>query len=105
MLGLLSGLLLLGLVLALKRQDERGSLWGCIGLHGGLVGGWFLANQNLLMIDPSAPMWLVGPGGAHANPLGGMVAILSLTTIGAKLFLRTRKSQSAPFTTPHNVHR
>ena len=90
MLGLLLGLFLLGLILALLRLRDQGSLWGCIGLHGGLVGGWFLANQNLLMIDPSAPMWLVGPGGAHANPLGGLVAILSLTAIGS-LLIRTTK--------------
>ena len=81
MLGLLIGLFLLGLILALLRLRDQGSLWGCIGLHGGLVGGWFLANQNLLMIDPSAPMWLVGPGGTHPNPLGGVIAIAVLTTM------------------------
>ena len=85
MLGLLIGLLLLGLILALLRVRDRGSLWGSIGLHGGLVGGWFLVHQNLLIIDTNAPMWLVGPGGTNANPLGGMVAILSLTAIGALL--------------------
>ena len=89
MLGLLTGLFLLGLILALLRLHDQGSLWGCIGLHGGLVGGWFLAHQNLLMIDPNAPMWLVGPGGQNANPLGGMVAILSLTTIGSFLIQTT----------------
>ena len=90
MLGLLTGLFLLGLILALLRLHDQGSLWGCIGLHGGLVGGWFLAHQNLLMIDPNAPMWLVGPGGQNANPLGGMVAILSLTAIG-RLLIQTTK--------------
>ena len=90
MLGLLTGLFLLGLILALLRLLDQGSLWGCIGLHGGLVGGWFLAHQNLLSIDPNAPMWLVGPGGPNANPLGGLVAILSLTAIGS-LLIRTTK--------------
>jgi membrane protease YdiL (CAAX protease family) len=90
MLGLLTGLFLLGLILALLRLHDQGSLWGCIGLHGGLVGGWFLAHQNLLMIDPNAPMWLVGPGGQNANPLGGMVAILSLTAIGSLLIQTTK---------------
>ena len=90
MLGLLTGLFLLGLILALLRLRDKGSLWGCIGLHGGLVGGWFLAHQNLLSIDPNAPMWLVGPGGPNANPLGGLVAILSLTAIGS-LLIRTTK--------------
>ena len=90
MLGLLTGLFLLGLSLALLRIRDQGSLWGCIGLHGGLVGGWFLAHQNLLMIDPNAPMWLVGPGSPNANPLGGMVAILSLTAI-VTLLIQTTK--------------
>ena len=90
MLGLLTGLFLLGLILALLRLRDQGSLWGCIGLHGGLVGGWFLAHQNLLSIDPNTPMWLVGPGGPNANPLGGLVAILSLTAIGS-LLIRTTK--------------
>ena len=90
MLGLLTGLLLLGLILALLRLRDQGSLWGCIGLHGGLVGGWFLAHQNLLMIDPNAPIWLVGPGGQNANPLGGMVALLSLTAIGSRLIQTTK---------------
>ena len=90
MLGLLTGLFLLGLILALLRLRDQGSLWGCIGLHGGLVGGWFLAHQNLLSIAPNAPIWLVGPGGPNANPLGGLVAILSLTAIGSLLVRSTK---------------
>ena len=90
MLGLLTGLFLLGLILALLRLRDRGSLWGCIGLHGGLVGGWFLTHQNLLSIDPNAPIWLVGPGGPNANPLGGLIAILSLTAIGSLLIRSTK---------------
>ena len=90
MLGLLTGLFLLGLILALLRLRDQGSLWGCIGLHVGLVGGWFLAHQNLLSIDPNAPIWLVGPGGPNANPLGGLIAILSLTAIGSLLIRSTK---------------
>ena len=90
MLGLLTGLFLLGLILALLRLRDQGSLWGCIGLHGGLVGGWFLTHQNLLSIDPNTPIWLVGPGGPNANPLGGLVAIISLMAIGS-LLIRTTK--------------
>ena len=102
MLGLLTGLLLLGLILALLRLRDKSSLWGCIGLHGGLVGGWFLVHQNLLMIDPNAPMWLVGPGGQNANPLGGMVGILSLMAIGI-LLVRTTKS-SHPRQSTNSAH-
>ena len=76
--GLLIGLFLLGMVLARQRQSDRGSLWGCIGLHGGLVAGWFLLQNGLLQLSPNAPSWLVGPGGHSPNPLGGLIGILSL---------------------------
>ena len=81
MLGLLSGLFVLGLVLAVQRQLDGGSLWGSIGLHGGLVGGWFLLQSSLLQLSPDAPAWLVGPGGLNPNPLGGLVAAASLTVV------------------------
>ena len=76
--GVLIGLFLLGMVLARQRQSDRGSLWGCIGLHGGLVAGWFLLQNGLLQLSPNAPPWLVGPGGHSPNPLGGLIGILSL---------------------------
>ena len=76
--GLLIGLFLLGMVLARQRQSDRGSLWGCIGLHGGLVAGWFLLQNGLLQLSPNAPPWLVGPGSHSPNPLGGLIGILSL---------------------------
>ena len=81
MAGLLIGLFLLGLVLARQRQSHRGSLWGCIGLHGGLVAGWFLLQNGLLQLSPDTPSWLVGPGGNSPNPLGGLVGISSLLVL------------------------
>ena len=79
--GLLIGLFLLGMVLTRQRQSDRGSLWGCIGLHGGLVAGWFLLQNGLLQLSPNAPPWLVGPGGNSPNPLGGLVGISSLLVL------------------------
>ena len=76
--GLLIGLFLLGMVLARQRQSDRGSLWSCIGLHGGLVAGWFLLQSGLLELSPNAPSWVVGPGGNAPNPLGGAVGLISL---------------------------
>ena len=81
MIGLLTGLFLLGLVLASQRRIDHGSLWGCIGLHGGLVGGWFLLQNGLIELDPQSPTWLIGPGGSQANPLGGVVAITAFTLL------------------------
>lgn len=86
-LGLLGGLILLGLVLALQRRADAGSLWGAIGIHGGLVGGWFLVQKDLLQISPAAPAWLVGPGGADINPIGGLIGWIG---IGALLWARRR---------------
>ena len=78
---LLFGLFLLGLVLGIRRSLDKGSLWGAIALHGGLVGGWFLINSGLILIDLNAPSWLVGPGGVNPNPIGGVGAIISLSLI------------------------
>ena len=93
MSGLLIGLFLLGMVLARQRQSDRGSLWGCIGLHGGLVAGWFLLQNGLLQLSPNAPPWLVGPGGNSPNPLGGLVGISSLLIL--LLFQRTAVAKAA----------
>jgi uncharacterized protein len=74
LLSLLGGLLLLGLALGLQRRADGGLLWGAIGLHGGLVGGWFLLQQGVVSVNPMAPGWLIGP----ANPIGGLLGWLGL---------------------------
>lgn len=89
-IGLLGGLLLLGVNLALLRRDDAGVLWGSIGLHGGLVGGWFALQAGLLELLPQASFWLTGPGGSHPNPIGGVVGWLGL---GGLLLLRTWQRQ------------
>ena len=86
-LGLLGGLVLLGLVLALQRRADGGTLWGSIGLHGVLVGGWFLVQTGVLQISPGAPAWWVGPGFADINPIGGLLGWLGL---GALIWARRR---------------
>jgi len=91
--GLLIGLFLLGMVLARQRQSDRGSLWGCIGLHGGLVAGWFLLQNGLIQLSPNAPSWLVGPGGNAPNPLGGVVGMVSLLIL--LLIQRTAVAKAA----------
>jgi hypothetical protein len=76
--GLLGGLILLGVALGLQRRADGGVLWGAIGLHGGLVGGWFALQAGFLEISPGAPAWLAGPGGANPNPIGGLIGWLGL---------------------------
>ncbi len=79
MFGILFGLFLLGILLAFIRLRDKNSLWGCIGLHGGLVGGWFLVNNGLFEISKDAPIWLVGPGAINTNPLGSLWGISLLS--------------------------
>ena len=81
LLGLLAGLLLLGLALGLQRRADGGLLWGAVGLHGGLVGGWFVLEAGMLELLPNAPAWLAGPGGPHPNPIGGLVGWVGLGTL------------------------
>jgi len=77
-IGLLIGLVLLGLALALQRRSDGGALWGAVGLHGGLVGGWFALQAGLLQISPGTPAWLIGAGGPNPNPIGGLLGWLGL---------------------------
>ena len=91
MLSLLMGLFLLGLLLSLLRESARGSLWAPVGLHGTLVGGWFVLQSDLLSIRDDAPIWLIGPGAPHANPIGSSVAIVAITAV--TLLLTTRLNQ------------
>jgi hypothetical protein len=91
-LGLLGGLFLLGVALAAQRRAEGGALWGAVGLHGGLVGGWFLLQKGLLAIAPAAPTWLVGPGGDSPNPIGGVLGWLGL---GSLLWFGARRKTAS----------
>lgn len=77
LVGLLGGLLLLGLALGLQRRADGDLLWGAIGLHGGLVGGWFVLQQGLVQINPMAPAWLMGPD----NPIGAALGWLGLALL------------------------
>ena len=86
--SLLAGLILLGLVLGLQRRADGGALWGAMGLHGGLVGGWFALQAGPLALAASGPEWLMGDAGAGgANPIGGVIGWLAL---GGLALLRRR---------------
>ncbi len=79
--ALLIGLFLLGLVLATRRIIDKGSLSGCIALHGGLVGIWFIVNTNLIAIAQDTPIWMIGPGSPAPNPIGSLIGISCLILI------------------------
>ena len=81
LLPLLGGLQLLGLALGLQRRADGGSLWGAVGLHGGLVGGWFALDQGWLQISAATPSWLIGGAADSANPIGGLLGWLGLSLL------------------------
>ena len=96
MISILTGLFLLGILLSLIKLKDNNSLWGCIGLHGGLVGLWFLSNNGLLTISKESPKWLVGPGTINTNPLGGIFGI-SLMIIFCFFYLLSFKNKIRSF--------
>ena len=92
MTSILIGLFLLGLLLSLIRLKDNNSLWGCIGLHGGLVGLWFITNNGLLDISKDYPKWIFGPG----NPLGGALGIFIMLVV-CFFYLKSYKKKTKIF--------
>ena len=87
-----TGLFLFGLVLTLRRTIDKGSLWGCIGLHGGLVGIWYLFDSGMVIFSSYTPYYLLGPSKLMVNPIGSVLGItILLVTIfyQRRLFART----------------
>ena len=87
-----SGLFLFGLVLTLRRTIDKGSLWGCIGLHGGLVGIWYLFDSGMVVFSIDTPYFLLGPSKNMVNPIGGVIGIVVLLVtifFQRRLFART----------------
>ena len=73
------GFILLGIFLSLVKIRDKGSLWNCIGIHGGLVGIWFLLNNGLIEFKENTPSFLAGPFTQNIpNPIGSFSAILIL---------------------------
>ncbi len=87
-----TGLFLFGIILTLRRTIDRGSLFGCIGLHGGLVGFWYLFDAGMVVFSIDTPYLLLGPSKNMVNPIGSVIGIaILLVTIffQRRLFART----------------
>ena len=95
-LGTLIGLFTLGILCSMIRIKDEGSLFGAIGLHGGLVGIWFVLNNGLINISKEAPSWLVGYGTPNTNPLGSFYGI-SLLLISCIFYFLKFKNQIFKF--------
>ena len=83
----MSGLFLFGLVLTLRRTIDKGSLWGCMGLHGGLVGIWYLFDSGMVIFSFDIPYSLLGPSKNMVNPIGSVIGIIIL---GITIFFQRR---------------
>jgi uncharacterized protein len=72
-------LLLLGIALVWAKRKHQNRLGKSIGLHGGLVWGYYIVDVgNLVDYSPNIPQWLVGING---NPLAGLMGFLILLII------------------------
>lgn len=77
------GLLLLGLTLSWARQFHQGRLGYAIGLHAGLVWGYYIINVgNWVQYLDQVPVWVTG---IDRNPLAGGMGLLFLSEIALSL--------------------
>lgn len=74
------GLVLLGLVLVEAKRQTHGRLGLSVGLHAGLVWGYYIvAIGGLLRPAPAVPIWLTG---ISSNPIASVPGWLGLIVLG-----------------------
>jgi hypothetical protein len=84
------GLLLLGLILVWGKRSRQNRLGLSIGLHAGLVWGYYTINiGKLVRYSASVPEWVTGVNG---NPLAGAIGLLFLSVLA--LGMRKMSQQS-----------
>jgi len=93
------GLLLLGLSLVWAKRSTRdlrsphGRLGLSIGLHAGLVWGYYMIQVGgLATYSPNVPEWLTG---IDKNPLAGAVGLIFLTVLAGLMQWRSKLNQKA----------
>jgi uncharacterized protein len=83
-------LVLLGLTQVWGKRWRRGRLGLGIGLHGGLVWGYYIVNVGELMTySQQVPDWVTG---VNQNPLQGLMGVLFMS--GLALWMRGRTIQN-----------
>lgn len=87
------GLLLLGLILVWAKRSQQGRLGLAIGLHAGLVWGYYIVavGQLIQYHDPRISPWLVG---VNNNPLAGLTGVAFL--LGLALWMQRRSRGRTP---------
>jgi membrane protease YdiL (CAAX protease family) len=70
------GLFLLGITLIFAKKSHRNNLGICIGLHGGLVWGYYIFNVGeLVKYSEAINPWIIG---VDQNPIAGLIGITLL---------------------------
>ncbi len=81
------GLFLLGLILIWAKRGSKGLLGISIGLHGGLVWGYYMINVGkLVKYSQVVPDWITG---VDKNPLAGIMGLLFLSILAVVFNKRT----------------
>ncbi len=87
-----AGLMLLGIALVWAKRAARGLLGLAIGLHAGLVWGYYIVNVGQLVTYTNrVPAWVTG---IDRNPLAGLVGLVGLGTIAIWIQHRASQAQS-----------
>ncbi len=70
---------LLGIALAIAKQKHRDRLGICIGIHGGLVWGYYILNVGQLVeYTNKVPAWITG---IDDNPIAGVMGLIFLSIL------------------------
>jgi uncharacterized protein len=100
------GLVLLGLALVWAKQSTRSRVWSAsslchhqgrlglpMGLHGGLVFGYYVINVgNVVEYSGRVPEWVTG---LNHNPLAGCMGLMFLGAIALYMHQRFRQTQAS----------
>jgi membrane protease YdiL (CAAX protease family) len=83
------GLVLLGLALIWGKRGSQGRLGFSIGLHGGLIWGFYMVNVGqMTQTTGQVPTWITGIDG---NPLAGVLGFICLSTIAGYCYWRSHR--------------
>jgi len=89
------GLLLLGLILVWGKRNCQNRLGLSIGLHGGLVWGYYIINiGELVRYSGSVPDWVTGING---NPLAGAIGLLFLSVLALGMRKMSERSKGRSY--------
>jgi hypothetical protein len=86
------GLLLLGLTLVWAKRGSKGRLGLSIGLHAGLVWGYYIINVgNLVQFSGQVSDWITG---VDKNPLAGVIGLVFLSVLAFGMRKRSHSLHS-----------